>query len=123
MAYLTYEDYQSMGGTLTNAAFSRFEFSAERHIDRLTHGRIVGEEPAREAVKKLMYEMIAYLATIDDVARSGVKSMSNKGMSASYVSAAERRAHITELAIDYLSDETTNDDYETPLLYAGVDDI
>lgn len=118
MAYLVYTDYTTMGGTLPEAAFDRYEYSAEKHIDRLTHGRVINDDPVRSAVENLAFEIVEYLSAAQN---GGVAfaNASNEGVSVSYVSQADQRIYIRELARDYLDQEETTDGI--PLLYAGVD--
>lgn len=120
MAYLTFSEYTTMGGTLTETAFDRFEAQSVSHIDRLTHGRIMTETVVRDSVKNLTFELIGHLSETDSIARCGYKSFSNGSVSASYATAGELRAQIAGLAELYLSEEVTDDDYEIPLMYAGI---
>lgn len=120
MAYLDYAAYVARGGTLTETAFNLIAPRAAGHITRLTHGRVVDEDPVRDNVSGLMFTLIGYLSDTDEIARSGYKSFSNGSVSATYATTAEQRAQISAYARDYLCDEVTTDGYETPLLYAGV---
>lgn len=120
MAYLTFAEYQARGGTLTEAAFNEIAPRAAGHITRLTHGRVMDETPVRANVSGLMFTLVGYLSDTESIARSGYKSFSNGSVSATYATTAEQRAQISAYAMDYLCDEVTDDDYETPLLYAGV---
>lgn len=119
MAYLTYADYTSMGGTLAQAAFTNLAYEASKHINRLTHERVVDETPVREAVKMLTFRIVELLRTTNDAMTSGVKSASNGDVSASYYSPKEIRGQIASFAADYLAGEVT--DHGTLLMYAGVD--
>ena len=120
MAYLTYAEYQSMGGTLTQAAFSGFAFAADRHIDRLTHNRVASETPVREAVKRLAFRVVEFLRTSDEAMTAGIKSAGNGAASVTYFTPKDIRAQIARFAVDYLAGETTDDG--VLLTYAGVDD-
>ena len=120
MAYLTYADYQSMGGTLAQAAFNSFVFEAGRHIDRLTHERVVGETPVREAVKNLTFRIVEFLRTSSEAMNSGIKSAGNGAASVTYFTPKEIRAQIARFSADYLAGEITDDG--TLLMYAGVDE-
>ena len=118
MAYLTYSDYTTMGGTLPEATFNRFEFGAEKHIDRLTHGRVISEAPVRAAIKNLTFEIVQYLSSVTD-GNAAYTSASNEGVSVAYASQAEQRTRVREMAMDYLDQEETTGGI--PLMYAGVD--
>lgn len=116
--YLTYADFQSRGGVLREPDFNRFEALARGHIDRLTHARVKADTTVRESVKSLTYELVLILADTDRNRRSGLKSSSNGGRSATYVSDYQLRALIGSKAVELLSGEETSDGI--PLLYAGV---
>ncbi|MDO4547536.1 MAG: hypothetical protein Q4D04_05535 [Clostridia bacterium] len=117
--YLTYEQYQGMGGQLAQSAYERKEHRARGYVDRATHGRLKGEEDAREAVKRLMYELVEM-----DAARAGtggrdVTSESNDGISVSYSEKDDYESRRWALIEDYLSEEATA--AGVPLLYAGAE--
>ena len=131
MPYLDQAEYLEMGGTITEddeLRYQRLESRASHAIDRATHGRIKGEKPVRNAVKFCVYEMIERYASDEAMAgMSGreIASMSNDGVSVSYVSAASASGgsasalRDTESIRAWLMDEV--DGNGTPLLYAGVD--
>lgn len=56
--YLTYTEYQSYGGTLSQTVFNDFEFEAEAYINRLTFGRFMNDTVFPEAVKRLVFRLI-----------------------------------------------------------------
>lgn len=131
MPYLDQAEYIEMGGTITEddeLRYQRLESRASHAIDRATHGRIKGEKPVRNAVKFCVYEMIERYASDEAMAgMSGreIASMSNDGVSVSYVSGASASGGSASALRDaesiraWLMDEV--DGNGTPLLYAGVD--
>lgn len=56
--YLTYEDYQSMGGTLDETTFNNFEYEAESYVNWYTFRRLVGETEYPEELARCMYRLI-----------------------------------------------------------------
>ena len=95
--YLTYEEYQNMGGTMDSTTFSEFEFEARCKIDWWTFNRLKNEESYPEEVKRCMYKIIKLLQQVAEAsavdgeggdssssAVAGVASMSNDGVSISY---------------------------------------
>ena len=131
MPYLDQAEYLEMGGTIPEddeLRYQRLESRASHAIDRATHGRIKAEKPVRNAVKFCVYEMIERYASDEAMAgMSGreIASMSNDGVSVSYVSGASASGgsasalRDTESIRAWLLDEV--DGNGTPLLYAGVD--
>ena len=93
--YLTYAEYQAMGGTLDEQSYNRYEYRAESVIDWYTFNRLHGETSISERVKKCMYMLIDLLIAQDkamggsgDGSSSGgasqIASQSNDGVSVSY---------------------------------------
>ena len=60
--YLTYEEYQNMGGALDETTFNDLEYEARTYVDRVTFRRLQGEEVIPEAVKECMYHIIRLVA-------------------------------------------------------------
>lgn len=95
--YLTYAEYQNMGGTLDQATFSDFEIEAEALIDWYTFNRFWGNTFYPEKLKQCMYKLIKLAqekqaalslgeATDGSSESSGasIASRSNDGVSISY---------------------------------------
>ena len=93
--YLTFEEYQSMGGTLDETAFDDFEFEARTQIDWYTFNRLQNETTLPEAVKRCMYSLIKLLqdkqqamlvggVSADGSTQAGIASQSNDGVSVSF---------------------------------------
>lgn len=94
--YLTYEEYQNMGGTLNEAAFNDFEFEAESIIDWYTFNRLHNQTTYPEALGKCVYALIKLCATKagamglaengneNDGTSAVIASQSNDGVSVSY---------------------------------------
>ena len=56
--YLTYEEYQNMGGTLDETAFNDFEFEAECIINWYTFNRLKNETEWPVEVQRCMFALI-----------------------------------------------------------------
>ena len=94
--YLTYTEYQNMGGTLNETTFNDYEFEAETVVDWYTFNRLHTETTYPEALKKCIYHLITLLdlkaqamsagSAEGSVDSSGkvVASQSNDGVSISY---------------------------------------
>jgi hypothetical protein len=128
MAYLTFYEYKNMGGTaITDVlVFERYLARASALINRMTHGRIIDESPVRSAVKNAVFDIISVIHTdtLNGADGREVASMSNDGMSVTYVPGASNSAAATAMRYativrQYLEWET--DANGTPLLYMGVD--
>lgn len=101
--YLTFTEYQNMGGTLDEAAFNNFEFEAETVIDWYTFNRLQHDTNYPDKLKQCMFKLITMAQERqqtmspgetmdgDNNVTSAIASRSNDGVSISYniVSAGE----------------------------------
>lgn len=60
--YLTYSEYQELGGTLDQMPFKLLEYQARKEIDLNTRLRLVNETDIPNEVKMCVYELISTLA-------------------------------------------------------------
>lgn len=94
--YLTYEEYQNMGGTLDETTFNDFEFEAETYIDWYTFNRLSKFEELPEAVKKCMYRIILLAkARFDMLMTSTPTGSSTLGLEASLTSQSNDGVSLT----------------------------
>lgn len=96
--YLTFSEYQNMGGTLDETAFNDFEFEAESIINWYTFNRLKKDTVYPEELKRCMYALIKYAQerqaalslgeSVDGQSVEGagatIASRSNDGVSISY---------------------------------------
>lgn len=96
--YLTYAQYQTLGGTLSEAVFSDCEMEAEALVNWYTFNRLKDVTPVSEDVQKCVYMLIKYIALQSGIDGSGtvgsdgtisttgagIASESNDGVSRSY---------------------------------------
>ena len=121
MMYLTYDEYENMGGSMDDALFPRFELKARKRIDAMTFGRVAGEKPARQSVKMCAYELIgAMYADETGAGLSGreVAAVSNDGVSVTYATGGTAGARYANIVRAWLTGET--DANGVHLLYCGV---
>ena len=123
--YLTYDEYQSYGGTLPEADFTLAEFKARKRVDYLTDSRVEAMAEVPEAVKLAMMSIIKADGVVGVDAQAGaplVASFSTDGYSENYGSAADQTANVEK----QLNREIgrllygVKDDEGVPLLYRGV---
>ena len=126
--YLTYAQYQTWGGTMTEAAFNLAEIKARARIDAMTQGRVAYMQTVPEQVQVAMMEIIIVDSTYSTAAQAAapvVASFSTDGYSESYGSAESRTAAIEKqltASILTLLDGVV-DDNGVPLTFAGVPTI
>ena len=122
--YLTYQEYTTYGGTLSQTDFSAAEFKARKRIDRMTDSRVQEMQAVPEAVKRCMYALITIDSAAGAVAQISsptVTSFNTDGYSESYghaLSAETAEAAMTrEIQTDLYGEVN---DFGVPLLYRGV---
>lgn len=114
--YLDYAQYAQLGGELAEEDFRWLEMRARKYIDRLTHGRLQGENPVRESVKAAMWRLMEAMQAGDEHGGRSVESLSNDGVSVKY--AKEEGDRLAQIVREYLGDERAGG---VGLMYAGVD--
>ena len=95
--YLSYEDYQSMGGTLDETTFDNYEYEAETIVNWYTFNRLKDEETYPDELARCMYRLIELAKLEADALMLGkqegsssegsgqyIRSQSNDGVSISY---------------------------------------
>jgi len=122
--YLTFAEYQSYGGTLSQTAFTPLEFKCRKRIDYLTDTRVQAMQSVPEAVKLCMVCLIGLESKAGVAAQVDnpvVTSFNTDGYSESYGKALgvdEADKSMNDVISSYLYGEL--DDDGTPLLYRGV---
>jgi hypothetical protein len=89
--YLTYDDYQNMGGTLEKTAFVVSEFEAEAIINHYTFGRLKSDITLPDEVRMLTFKLLDLFQKRNE---SMVLGKSSNG---------ESDAHITQQSNDGVS--------------------
>jgi hypothetical protein len=119
--YLTYAEYQGLGGTLVQVPFNLLEFKARKKIDLETNNRLITLETQKQEVKLCINEMINKY--IEYSKSDGVSSESTDGYSISYnkVLTKEQEQELLGIIKTYLGTCNLDDDYNTPYLYRGKD--
>lgn len=123
--YLTYQEYQLLGGTLDKMPFNLLEFNARMKIDERTFGRLVDKGQEYQEVKLCVYNMITTLNSYSsyDTQNKAISSETTDGYSISYgtpqKSTTEAKNSELEDIIDtYLSNLIVDD---VRVLYRGAD--
>lgn len=121
MQYLTYAEYQSIGGTLDLTAFNHYIIRASSLISAETHNRIEAMENTPNEVKALCRDLIEYFVAnkTGETVQSRSQSVGNVSESVTFGAKTEENisAEIENLFREYLLSIT--DDNGTPLLYRG----
>ena len=123
--YLTYNEYQELGGTLDQTSFNLLEFEARQIIDKYTFGRLKELDTQNQEVKLCVYKLItlgnSYKALENQ--NKGVASENTDGYSISYTQTTNdtiltKNEEYKNVVGDYLVDCKLDDG--TPYLYCGA---
>jgi hypothetical protein len=122
MEYVTYDQYNAIGGVLDVAAFERYSVRAFSKITTETHSRILSMANVPNEVKHLCRDLIEYLfynAKQEKAVASTSQSQGGASESESYVDKTSKDIEndINSLIYDYLA--SVADDNGIPLLYRG----
>ena len=122
--YLTYEDYESLGGTLGEMPFNILELKARQVINERTQNRLKNIKEIPQEVKICVYDLINTMNKYNlsnNSTSSNVSSENIDGYSVTYKSGTE----LTEEQKKEYDDVMETDLYgvivdNTPILYLGV---
>ena len=86
--YLTYEEYQELGGTLEEAPFNLLEFQAQNVVDKYTTGKLMKLEEQSKDVKLCIAHLITVIQSYENnnkgSIKKGIASENIDGYSVSY---------------------------------------
>ena len=123
--YLTYKDYQDLGGTLSEMPFNLLEFEARQSVDKYTFGRLKELEEQSQEVKMCIYKLIEVISSYDgyEVHNKSIASESIDGYSVSYSMpdssfTETKNSEVKNVVRDYLVDCKLDDG--TPYMYCGA---
>ncbi len=112
--YLTYLEYQSLGGTLEETPFNLLEFEARKQIDLRTQNRLKDVDTIPNEVKLCDYHLIdkimSFANTIQTASQNNVKQENIDGYSVTYITPAEINNIVSSKNYD-LQDIMMNDLY------------
>ena len=124
--YLSYDEYQVLGGTLQETPFNILELEARKNIDKYTFGRLKNLEEQIDEVKICEFKLINLLDTYSNYENQNkaISSENTDGYSVSYAQASENvsKAKLEEIRSTiktYLAECYLENGM--PYLYSGVD--
>lgn len=123
--YLTYQEYQLLGGTLEEMPFNLLEFDARKRIDKRTFERLVDKGQEYQDVKLCVFKLIPILQSYDkyNMRDKSISSVNTDGYSESYDTPKEETTKAKESEVDDLIETELNDVYVNGVwvLYRGAD--
>ncbi len=125
--YLTYAEYQALGGTLTETPFNLLEFEARQNVDKYTFGRLKELDEQDQEVKLCIFKLIGLINSYSgyEVQNKTVSSENTDGYSISYGTPTTeftkaKNSEIEGVVREYLVDCKLEDG--TPYMYCGADE-
>lgn len=121
--YLTYEEYQGLGGTLEETPFNLLEFEAQKEIDIRTQKRLSNVDTIPNEVKLCVFSLINKIQLyINDIDRS-IGSESVGSYSVDYVDdirkvIQNKNTELSDVIMNSLYGVIVNGEH---ILYLGVD--
>jgi len=120
--YLTYQEYQSLGGSLNQAPFNLLEFEARRQIDGRTQNRLKDIDEIPNEVKLCVFNIIN---TIQTYANEQNKNISSEHIGEYSVSYGNNIKELVQSKNTELNDIILNDLYgvivnNEHIIYLGV---
>ena len=121
--YLTFAEYQQLGGTLDLTPFNLLEYEERRKIDANTQNRLVNETDIPQEVKLCMFKLVNTLEQYTNETNRTIASESVGSYSVNYKDNIEqiikgKNKELEDLIYDYLYGVVVNDEH---VLYLGVD--
>ena len=124
--YLTYSEYQALGGTLTETPFKILEYEARQNVDKYTYGRLKELQTQNQETKLCIFKLIGVLDSYNkqETQNKGVSSESIDGYGISYLAPSTsviqaKNSELQGIVKEYLVDCKLADG--TPYMYCGAD--
>lgn len=122
--YLTYSEYQELGGTLQELPFNELEFEVRKIIDEKTQNRLKDVTTIPDEVKLCEYRMINVVNSYQETSvntQSGIVSETIDGYSVSYNNTqtiiSSKHAELEDIVSTSLFGVIVNNEH---LIYLGV---
>lgn len=126
--YLTYEEFMTLGGTISQMPFNILEFESRKRIDNRTQNRIKYMNSKPEEVKLCVNAMIntlvQYVVDSSKGINKNVASESIDGYSVSFITGSQvqeaiksKKSELEDIMQTYLGNVRTSENI--PVLYLG----
>ena len=126
--YLTYEEFMTLGGTISKMPFNILEFETRNRINNRTQNRINNMKDKPQEVKLCVNAMIntlvQYVVDNSKGINKNIASESIDGYSVSFITGSQvqeaiksKKSELEEMMQTYLGDIRTSDNI--PVLYLG----
>lgn len=127
--YLTYREYQELGGTLDETPFNLLEFACRKEVDENTQNRLKDLETAEipSEVKLCIFNLIEIVDKYNEIVKKtsgNIESENIDGYSVKYITATQikeiitnKKSEITDIIKTQLFGVIVNNEH---IIYLGV---
>lgn len=116
--YLTYSEYQEIGGKLQQMPFNLLEYRARKEIDRNTFNRFTSINDYPQELKLCINDMINEIQNYNEIGNKASETVGNYSVNFNKPVTTEEQKTLNNIIKSYLSETKIND---VPVLYCGVD--
>ena len=116
--YLTYSEYQGIGGKLQQMPFNLLEYRARKEIDKNTFGRFLNVNDYPQELKLCINELINEIQIYNDVGNKSSETVGSYSVAFNKPVSSEENKIFKNIIKSYLSNTKIDG---VPVLYPGVD--
>lgn len=116
--YLTYSEYQEIGGKLQQMPFNLLEYRARKEIDRNTLNRFTSINDYPQELKLCINDLIIEIQNYNEVGNKASETVGSYSVTFNKPVTVEEQKTLDNIIKSYLSETKIND---VPVLYCGVD--
>ena len=116
--YLTYSEYQEIGGKLQQMPFNLLEYRARKEIDRNTFNRFTSINDYPQELKLCINDMINEIQNYNEIGNKASETVGSYSVTFNKPVTVEEQKTLDNIIKSYLSETKIND---VPVLYCGVD--
>lgn len=116
--YLTYSEYQEIGGKLQQMPFNLLEYRARKEIDRNTFNRFTSTNDYPQELKLCINDLINEIQNYNEIGNKASETVGNYSVNFNKPVTIEEQKTLNNIIKSYLSETKING---IPVLYCGVD--
>lgn len=116
--YLTYEEYQSVGGKLEKMPFNLLEYRARKEVDLCTFNRFSKISEYPQELKLCINELISELYSCNSEGNKASESVGSYSVTFDKPVSSEEKKKVSNIIQSYLSNVKVDN---IPVLYPGAD--
>ena len=116
--YLTYSEYQEIGGKLQQMPFNLLEYRARQEIDRNTFNRFASINDYPQELKLCINDLINEIQNYNEIGNKASETVGSYSVTFNKPVTTEEQKVLNNIIKSYLSETKING---IPVLYCGVD--